>query len=285
MKYLLLGVALAILTSAEAQKKKPGRPGNLPSRFLEKQWWIGLKAGTNLSEADPANRYTVITPLNYDASLLEKSYGRFNKTGSQAMLEVTFYVKGVSFSLQPGYRHSRFSYANRLDWFNTESAGERLELQYDHELRTDFADLPFLIKYEFTRTALRPYIHAGVYYSWLINATQSVTTRGIDQASGGINPFTSPAIRIGARDLYTNYWGLLGGVGFNYTVGNIRITFEATYQRGMSNMTNVQNRFGNDRLTGVGDVQDDLFQHNLLFSGGVLFPLRFLSNSYRSLDR
>jgi hypothetical protein len=286
--YLSVILVIFLCLSANAQRKRSpyggGRPGVKQNAFLEKQWWIGLKAGTNLSEATPEGRYAVVSPTNYNASFVEKQYDSYNKTGSQATLEITFYIKRLSFSLQPTYRHSRFAYNNRYDWFNTANVAERLELKYDHEQKIDFADIPFLIKYDITGHKLRPYIQAGVYYSFLISASQSVKVSGTDFASGGTNQFSNPPIIIGSEDLFTNYWGWMAGVGLDYNIGNVRLVLEGTYEMGMSNMTNTQNRFSNDRLAGIGEAQDDLNLNNIVISIGVLFPMRFLSNSFRTLD-
>jgi hypothetical protein len=56
------------------------------------------------------------------------------------------------------------------------------------------------------------------------------------------------------------------------------------YKYGMSNISSTENRYESDRLAGVGDALDDITLDNLSVSLGVLFPLRFLSNSFKSLD-
>jgi hypothetical protein len=273
---------------AAQPKKKPGfnsRARNDQNRFLDKQWWLGFKAGTNLSSAAPEKRYTILTPTNYAATATEKAYDRYNKTGSQVALEVTFYMKGFSFSTQPAYRHNRFTYANQLTWSNPENAAERLELNYRQEQQIDFFDLPLMVKYEFTGNRLRPYVQAGVFYSLLIDANKSVRVSGVDYASGGTNAFSSEPVMVGARDLFENYWGLTGGVGVNYNLGNVRLVLDVAYQHGMSNIANVNNRYRNDRLNGIGDAQDDLLLRNVAISLGCLFPMRFLSNDFKALDQ
>jgi hypothetical protein len=60
---------------------------------------------------------------------------------------------------------------------------------------------------------------------------------------------------------------------------------DATYRQSLSNIANPQNRFSNDRLSGIGDAQDDLNLKNIMVSAGVLFPMRYLSSSFKSNDR
>lgn len=287
---LLFALAFAMVIGAMGQsRKKPAnfkKNGDKLDKFLEKQWWLGFKAGVNLSEANPVNRYTVLTPTNYATTLNDKSYDNFNKLGSQASLEATFYFKGFSFSFQPAYRHIRFTYSNEFNWDNPENANERLMLNFNHEQKVDYADFPLIVKYDITRNKLRPYVQLGILYSRLINANKSLKVSGQDFASGGTNEFSNEPVIVGAKDLFNkSYWGLTGGVGVDYNLGNVRLILDVSYQLGMSNLANTKNRFGNDRLSGIGDVQDDLELNNIVISTGVLFPLRFLSNSFTTLDR
>lgn len=253
------------------------------SKFLDKQFWLGFKAGVNLSQPDVMARYSVLAPTNYAPAQTDKSYKSFSMMGSQATLEFTFSFKGISISAQPTYRSSQFEYSNEFKWTGN-SATQQLNLLFKQQQKLDYADLPLLVKYEFAGGNLRPHIQLGIYYSILVNANKSVTVSGSDNASGGTNTFENEPVVVGAKDLFTNNWGLSGGAGLNYNVGNVRIVFDALYYKGMSNIANVNNRFSNDRLSGIGDAQDDLKTNHLVFQIGCLFPLRFLSNEFKSLD-
>jgi hypothetical protein len=226
-----------------------------------------------------------MTPTNYPQASTDKVYESFNKTGTQATLEATFYYKGFSFSVQPTYRHSGFTYSNQYQWNNPENTVEKLILQYDQEQKLDYADFPLIVKYDILKGKIRPYVQAGIFYSMLINANKSVQISGTDYASGGTNQFSNDPIIVGAKDMFENYWGLMAGLGVNYNVGNIRFVLDASYLKGMSNITDVDNRYSNDLLAGIGEVPDDLDLNNIIISAGVLFPMRFLSNSYNTLDR
>jgi hypothetical protein len=289
MKHSLL-IFILLLCSfvgfGQAKKKPSGfnkGKANQVDKFLDKQWWIGFKAGTNLTEAVPGTRYSVTVPTNYSAARTEKVYDSFNEAGSQASLEFTFFFKGFSFSTQPTYRLSRFTYSNQLYWSN--SSGQ-LILNYDHEQKTSYADVPLIVKYDITGNKLRPYIQAGIFYSFLINATKSVVVSGTDGTSGTVHDYSGEPIIVGAKDLFhKGYWGLMGGVGLDYNIGNIRVVLDASYWKGMSNVTNTENRYSNNRLAGVGEAMDDLTLNNIVISAGCLFPLRFLSNDFKSLGK
>lgn len=277
---------IASLCTAQGKRKKPSnfnKRNNESERFLDKQWWVGLKAGTNLSDAVLQKTYSVVLPTNYEQE--PKQYESFNKLGSQATLEITFYIKRISVSIQPTYRNARFVYTNHYEWSDSDNTNNFLELNYVQEQRVDHAVIPLVAKYDLTATRLRPYVQAGVYMAFLVNANKSVEVSGIDYASGGINEFTNEPIIVGAKDLFAkNHWGLIGGAGVNYNMGNVRLNFDIMYNLGMSLINSTENRFSNDRLSGVGDAMDDIQLNNLSFSVGCLFPLRFLGSGFKSLD-
>jgi len=286
----VLTMLLFITISALSQRNtKKATSFNNPAQnhfggFLEKQWWLGLKAGTNLTQVDPVKRYSAVSPISYTNT--DKQYGEFNKTGSQVTFEVTFYYKGFSFSLQPAYRHSRFTYTNDYQWTDPENVNNRLELNYSHEQKVDHAEVPLIFKYDILGNRLRPYVQVGVYYSFLLGADKSVEISGIDYASGGINTFTNEPVIIGANDLFaSNNWGFIGGIGTNYNLGNVRLNLDIQYRLGMSLINSTENRFGNDRLSGIAEAMDDMKFNSLAFSIGCLFPMRFLASGFKTLDQ
>jgi hypothetical protein len=273
---------------AQVNKKRKGSTQyNARSRedksFLEKQWWLGFKAGINLTGAEVENSYSAISAVDYTAG--KKEYTNYQDPGIQVALEVTFYYKGLSASVQPTYRNSKFSYTTETVWEDSSNPANYLELNYLQDQQLDYLDFPLVIRYDLTGTQLRPYLQAGAYYSILLNANKSVTISGIDLASGGTNAFTNPPIRVGAEDLFAGYhWGLLAGAGVNYHVGNIRLNLDVSYRMGMSLANSTENRYSNELLTGVGDVMDDFSLNAISVTVGCLFPMRYLSSGFKSLD-
>ncbi len=286
--YLLTFCLLICLPGySQAKRKKPASfstQGKQKDTFLEKQWWLGFKGGINFSGMVVDKSYAVIAPTNYTSSQTKKKYDNYSTVGSQATVEITFTFKGFSFSLQPTYRHSSFVYTTASAWY--EDDVPMLELNYDQEQQIDYAEMPLLVKYDITNTKLRPYVQVGAYYAILLNANKAISVSGVDYASGGENKFTEPDIIVGAEDLFAKYnWGLMAGAGVNYHVGNIRVNLDLLYRKGMSLVNSTENRYSNDRLTGTGDVMDDIKMNNFSVSLGCLFPLRFLTSGFTSLDR
>lgn len=291
----LLLLCCLLITAAVAQEKKRKKPSSPAykekkakedAKFLNKQWWLGLKGGANLSKVSVEKSYSAIAPTNYDFVDIAKQYKNFDLIGSQVTLEATFYFKGFSFSFQPTYQHTRFFYANSYEWTSLTETTNHVVLNFEQEQKVDHAILPLIVKYDITGNKLRPYVQIGVYSAMLINASKSVSIKGIDNAAGGVNEFTDESIIIGAKDLFAkNHWGIMGGAGLNYNLGNnVRLNFDVLYRHGMSNIVSTQNRYESDRLSGVGDVLDDLTLDNLAISVGCLFPLRFLSSGFKTLD-
>lgn len=292
---LLLLCCLLIVTMATGQEKKRKRPASPAykekkakedAKFLNKQWWLGLKGGANWSKVNVEKTYSAIAPTNYEFDNIAKKYKNFDLVGSQATLEVTFYFKGFSFSFQPTYQHTRFLYTNSYAWTSTTETTNHVELNFEQEQKVDHAIIPLVIKYDIIGNKIRPYVQIGVYTAMLINASKSVSVKGIDNAAGGVNEFTDESLILGAKDLFAkNHWGLLGGLGLNYNLGNnVRLNLDVMYRYGMSNIVSTKNRYDSDRLSGVGDVLDDLTLDNMTVSIGCLFPLRFLSSGFKTLD-
>jgi hypothetical protein len=255
-------------------------------KFLEKQWWMGLKGGINLTNTPVTTHFSALSPTNYEPSQVYKEYEKFNKIGAQVALEVTFYFRQLSLSLQPTYRQSKFIYTNYYEWTDTENAANSLTLNYEQVQQTEHILLPVLVKFDLTQTKLRPYLQAGGFIAFLVNADKTVTTSGVDYASGGENEFSTEPIIVGAKDLFENtYYGMIAGAGLNYHQGNVRLNLDISYQYGLTNITSPEGRYSNDRLNGVGDVMDDMTMDNIVISVGCLFPLRFLGSGFKSLDK
>jgi hypothetical protein len=283
-------IMLSAIHVTQAQQKRKASTYNKQNKeadqFLNKQWWLGLKGGANLSKPIVEKTYSVVSPANYPLGDIGKKYKSFNKLGSQATLEVTFNFRNLSLSFQPTYRHIQFEYSNQYQWQNPEVSNNRLDLFYNQTQKADYVDFPLILKYEITGNTLRPYVQIGGFSSILVNANKKVEITRVDYASGGVNKTNDEPIIVGATDLFAKkYWGWIAGAGLNYNLGNVRLNFDVQYKVGVSNISSAKNRYSSDRLSGVGDAMDDLRINTLAISLGCLFPLRFLESGFKSLDR
>ena len=283
---ILLTLSHNVYSQAGRKNSKANRSSRPNAQsYLATQWWLGMRGGFNLGGVNVENRYSVIEPIDYNILLLAKDYNNFARMGNQASLDFSFYYKGIYICLQPGYRHTRIAYSNDYFWFDRDNPGTELQLTYAHENKLDHLEIPLIIKYDIIGTKLRPFVQVGVFNAWLINATKTLDITGIDVASGGTNEFTTGTISGGATQLFNNnYWGLLVGAGVHYHLGNIRLNLDVSYRHGMSDVTRPSARYGSDSFVGVGEAQDDLSMNNISVSFGCMFPLKFLSSSFKSLD-
>lgn len=290
MKRLLLILSLcAVLYPCDGQtKRKTGRYNvtNRENPFLRQQWWIGLKGGVNASKISVEKSYGVIVPTNYPADVSKKNYKDWKPMGTQIGIEATYFFRGFSASIQPTYSSIRFSYDNQYSWTDSENVTNSLDLHYEQDQQASYVYVPLLIKYEFNVRGVTPYIQAGAFTAFLLDATKSVTVSGVDYASGGTNNFEYEPVSVGARDMFAKkHYGFIAGAGLYYNMGNIRLNLDVQYRMGRSLINSTGNRYGNDRLAGTGDAMDDMLVDTFCVSFGTLFPLRFLSSGFKSYDK
>ncbi len=288
-KYLLVLLCSILFVTATAQPKRKAANFNFSGRenpFLRQQWWIGLKGGVNVSSVKVDQSYSIIAPTNYSADVSKKKYEKWKPMGTQIGLEATYAFRGFSASIQPTYGTTRFRYENNYSWTDAEIPENHLDLRYEHDQQISHLYLPLIFKYEFHLTAFSPYIQVGAYSAFLLGATKSVEVSGTDYASGGTNEFQYEQVTVGAKDLFApNHWGIVAGGGVYYNIGNIRLNLDVQYRIAQSQMNSGENRYKNDRLSGIGDAMDDINVNAIAVSFGTLFPLRFLSSGFKSYDK
>lgn len=274
---------------AQYKVKKKGENKSNKSRFERSQWWLGLKIGGNLTQATPTARYSVLTSTASNilvANSFQKNYQDFSQVGFQfgAILTYNFY-QNLSLSFQPAYYRLRYRYTNNYTWQDPTVATNILTMSYTHTQTADYLDLPLTIRYEFLQDSrVKPYLQAGGYVGVLLNASKNIEIKGNDQASG-TGAFSAASTTVGTGRLYQSIsGGLLFGGGVNADFGNLRISLECNYRLGLSNLTNRANRFSDPRLTGIGDVPDDLMANNLEMTLGLMFPLKYLVKDYKKVN-
>ena len=87
-----------------------------------------------------------------------------------------------------------------------------------------------------------------------------------------------PSVGIEDRIKKANY-GIIGGIGFTYNVGNARIGLEVNYHYGLQNLDNGELKYvDNQLISGTYDVPDDYSLDNLELSLQVIIPLKFITS-------
>ena len=291
MRYLYSIIILLLVShSLTAQQKKRNKSANTlaaqkkSESFLDKQFWLGFKAGANISDPKVINSFQIFEATNYNKEA--KAYDSYNLFGSQAAIEITFYIKGFSITTQPTYSRVNFSYKSNSAWLDPNNTNNQVRLSYEHQHQLEYFEWPLFIKYDLTRTKLRPFVQVGAYYGRLINASTELSISGEDFASGGVNQLKDETLLVGSKDVFAeNVWCISAGTGLHYHLGNVRLVLDVNYRIGMSLINNTSNRYQNDRLSGVGESLDDLKLNNIVVSTGVVFPMRYLATSLKALDK
>lgn len=275
---MLLGFLLLSCFNAEAQRRHRNYDKRFATdKFLDKQVWVGVRGGGNLLKAVPVQRYSAFSSSTGQNAGFEKTYGNFSRLSGHAGLEITFFYKKFSVSFQPGYRRMSFEYSNQYRWEDPENAANLLVQNYQTLQKMDYLEFPLFLRFEPLKTKIRPFVQAGWYFGRLNNALKQTTITVTDQASGGSNEYVAEQISVEARELFIrSNMGWIIGAGGSFPIGNARIALDVNYIRNTHNITSVPNRYSNERLTGSGDIMDDIKLRDLSFSFSVLIPLRFV---------
>jgi hypothetical protein len=249
--------------------------------YLSKQFWIGLKGAGFLTKASPVQRFSVFSSTtNAPASIYDKQYRNFKTLTGGGGLELTFCYKSFCVSFQPDFRRQTVIYTNTYSWADAQNANNRYDADYKAEQKLDYFVYPLLFRYNPLKTKFKFYVEGGAYYAYLNNAYKTTKVTITDYASGGNKPYVAQDITSGAKSLFIkSNVGWAAGAGVSYALGNMRIAATADYWHNTNNITSVANRYANDRLTGSGDVMDDIKLRTLSFSISCLVPLRFMQRS------
>jgi opacity protein-like surface antigen len=274
-------ILLLTCTLASAQNRRSGARNSRASQqdFLNKQFWVGFKGGINFTKAKPIDRYSAFSSISDPSgNSFDKQYKNYSNMAAQFALVVNFHYKNFALSFQPGIRRMTYQYSNTYSWSDPITPSNFLQQEYKAISKLDYLDFPLLLKYEPLRhTKIIPFVQIGLYYSRLNNAFKETTLNVTDGASGGGSSYEAEKIAVGAKDLYLrSHFGWTAGAGVSYPLGNARLALEFNYTHNTHNITNTANRYDNDRLTGSGDIPDNIKLRNIGISCSILMPLRFI---------
>ncbi len=145
-------------------------------------------------------------------------------------------------------------------------------------------ELPIMLKYNFFRGKVNPFISAGVSPAFLTESSiQNI--EGIYRITGTEGEPdeefpVQPRPKIGTTKMKNRInYSLLLGAGINYKIGLDYLVLEARYSKGMLNVTDVKNRWredipeARDLKFPTGHVDDDFKLNNLSFFIGYVRPL------------
>lgn len=281
--FLLLVVAF----EGHAQQRSRGGGKRLSAKqkfmeqspFFHQQWWVGIKGGLTAGNAVPMDRYSVFQGTgNAGGAGFEKEYLDFQWGSPATTIGLTgtyTFWKSLSVSLQPSHTSLKFGYKTSYSW---EGEGmNTVTINQTHQLKVSYFEVPLLFRYDIYKAKTRPYVQGGVFYGRMLKADKNMETESFDAASGAAGTISGHTPVIGAGNLFINTnIGWQAGGGINYDLGSIRLGLEVNYKQGFQNVTDRKNRFADQRMTGTGDVLDDMKLRSWETAFTLQFPLKFL---------
>lgn len=145
-------------------------------------------------------------------------------------------------------------------------------------------ELPIMLKYNFFRGKVNPFVSAGVSPSFLVESTVQ-NIEGVYRVSGvegePDEEFpVQPRPEIGTTKMKNRFnYSFLLGAGINYKIGLNYFVLEARYSKGMLNVTDEKKRWREDLPEArdlkfpTGHVDDDFKLNNISFFIGFVRPL------------
>lgn len=272
----LVGLFLFLLVLSLPAQRKLDAKGGLKA-FLDTQWWLGLRAGSNLTSPNSEAFYSVLSAIDYETENLRKNYESFQSPGLQLGLDLTYYHRGFSVGILPTFKRYRYNYDNSLSWI---TATDVFETKYQVSQNLDYLEVPLVLKYDVLKSGnLRPFVQLGIQWAFAIGAEKSLTTthqEGTPAATSG------GTISIDTKKDFKGFAAAVAGLGASYDVGNIRTTIDISYHHGLTSIVDESKLFTENQLTSLGDINDDIRLRNVQASLSFLFPLRFIDTTFKS---
>ncbi len=245
-------------------------------RFL-----IGVKGGANFTQTTVTNSFSAFqytTPPIEDLS--EKSYMSVfkNTPGTHFGLSATFEFNSIlGLSFEPAYAQYRFGYKNAYRWESTELLDQVITIDYEHQHRVSYVELPLFIRFSAGSGRIAPYVQGGGFINLVHNASKSAAATITDQAGGSTEALTGDNNDVAIDHLMNRYYyGLAGSAGIAFNLPYMRVALDFSYRRGFNTITDTNARFTDVRSSNISfDVMDDMQLNNMQFSLVLHFPVNF----------
>ena len=279
---VIIVLCFSFFDSVAQRRKKPSTPASQAQEFLNTQWWLGIRGGTNFTETTLIANFSGLNPINYSSENLEKEYESFVNPAFHIGLDVTFYHKGFSIMSFPTFFRNNINYSSALAW-SGDTERDQYETSYNVQQSITFLELPVAVKYDIIGEKIRPFVMAGAFYSFAFDANKEVQIFETDYASGQPVQFERANIKLNNKEEIKNNWGVLAGVGVSFDFWNIRSIIDVQYRHSFQSIVNSNTRFDENTFSSFGEVQDDYSLQNYSASLSFVFPLRFIDSQFKAL--
>ncbi|HTF80363.1 MAG TPA: outer membrane beta-barrel protein, partial [Cytophagales bacterium] len=157
----ILPVVLLCICHLSIAQRKSGYNARDPYTYT--QFYIGIRGGATLTGTKVEERFSSLISVDSVAESYDKKYKNYKRVTAFSGIEFAFtYKSQFTISFQPSYRRQSFGYSYTNTWYDT--SGTYLKLNNKVDVKLDYISLPLIFRFDFTRTALRPFVMAGIVY-------------------------------------------------------------------------------------------------------------------------
>jgi len=234
--------------------------------------------------------YDIRTKFNYGISLgvLFPDYViLFPHSYSGQAVQPTDYeeIPGYSIGLTGGmeifkslYGDASLLFSKRSFKTQEEILGYRRVSSFEKEY---YLDIPLQLKYVFNLKPIKPYIGGGYALHYMIHAEAEIDHWPLDtglEAFLGFPYSTSGYNLTSHRTTFSNNW--IVSAGLQYGFSDFLVELNVSYERGLSNQTNGQNRYSNQELLRTYAYVSDDYKVNTW-----IVSINFLRNIARPVKK
>lgn len=239
---------------------------------------VGLKGGLTFTQPILFQKFNIISPL--DNTITQsgiKSYKLFfQNIGYQYAFTALYQISNsLDVRLEPAFTTYVYKYKSAYFWESTGTNSERIDMSIKHQQSLKYIEIPVTLRYLYGSGNTRPFIQAGLFYSYMLNAIKSYERLESYTNALGISTLNSDAETGDASPLYIkSRYGFNAGVGIDIDLTVVHLTFDINMNVGINRVTNQAARYSTQQFSGgLYDVQDDIRLIIPSVNIGILFPL------------
>jgi hypothetical protein len=239
------------------------------------KFMVGLKGGVTFSQPLIIQKFNVISPLDNAISQSgSKTYKLFYQNiGYQYFFTALYQISNsLDVRIEPGFPTYVYNYSSSYFWL---SNTERIDMSIKHQQTLKYIEIPVTLRYLYGSGTVRPFIHGGLFYEYMLNSIKQFKRNETYTNSAGVSTLNSDSETGDASPLYIkSRYGFNLGVGLDYDLTYVHLTFDVNLSLGMNSVTNEAARYSTQQFSsGIYDVQDDIRFIIPSVNIGILFPI------------
>jgi hypothetical protein len=242
------------------------------------RFMVGLKGGLTFAQPIVFQKFNVINPLDNTISQSGvKSYKPFfQNIGYQYSFTALYQINNAfDIRLEPTFSTCIYKYNSSYFWQSTGTNSERIDMFIRHQQSLKYIEIPLTVRYLYGSGNVRPFLQGGLFYSYLLNAIKGYKRTESYTNGSGVSTLNSENETGDASPLYIkSRYGINAGIGVDYDLGAVHLTFDINFNVGINSVTNQAARYSAQQFSGgLYDVQDDIRLIVPSVNIGILFPL------------